>query len=597
MKKNWRTLAAICMAGGLFAAQLVGCSQKSGNPMASSGASTMEESSAAGTDEAEQGSGETKAETAKEEDIRQTAQLGEGGEKEVAWLAEDLDGDWDAQTAVEILCEDSGIRAEGEGVSVSGQTVTINEAGTYLVTGAMADGQILIDTEKEETVHLVLSGVELSNMTTAPVYSKGKGKVILTLAEGTVNTVSDSTAYQYEPETEDEPDAPVFVKGDLTVNGSGELQVYGNYQCGIRSKGELKVASGTLDVKAVTDGLKGKDSVMVRDGVITIESGKDGIKSNNDQEEDRGFIWIDGGQITITAKDDGIQAETNVIINGGEIDITESDEGIAGLAVDVLGGVMKIVSSDDGINAAAAVETEQEKAEDQDGVYIRVAGGEVHINAMADGIDSNGDLYIDGGAVYLSGPSGDGDGILDYNGSGIITGGTLFGAGSSGMMQAFDETKSTQRFLVIYFTDQQKAGTVITLTDDSSRELGSLTSQKDYSAVIISTPEIEEGNTYHVLSGDVTADLQVEGMMTIYGTAQRKAMGGRDGGRGTGQKAQPGGHKPTEGEGRLDGEKPSEGESQPGRQKPSKGQGQHDEQMPPDGKEQLGGQMPPDEQE
>lgn len=102
----------------------------------------------------------------------------------------------------------------------------------------MADGQILIDTEKEETVHLVLSGVELSNMTTAPVYSKGKGKVILTLAEGTVNTVSDSTAYQYESETEDEPDAPVFVKGDLTVNGSGELQVYGNYQCGIRSKGE-----------------------------------------------------------------------------------------------------------------------------------------------------------------------------------------------------------------------------------------------------------------------------------------------------------------------------------------------------------------------
>ncbi len=299
----------------------------------------------------------------------------------------------------------------------------------------------------------------------------------------------------------------------------------------------MKVVSGTVDIKAQSDGLKGRDSVLIRDGVFTIQSGKDGIKANNDEDSDQGYIWIDGGQITITAKDDGIQAETNVIISGGEIGITESDEGIAGLTVDILGGVTRLVSSDDGINSAASVETEQEKAEDQEGVYTRIAGGEIHINAAADGIDSNGDFYMEGGTVYLNGPSGGGDGILDYNGDGIITGGTLIGLGSSEMMQAFDESQSSQNFLVVYFTEQKKAGTAVVLTDDSGKEMAGITAEKDYSAAIISTPDIQTGKTYHVSDGQETVDMQVEGIMTIYGTAKGRGMGGRPGGRGGDQMA------------------------------------------------------------
>lgn len=222
---------------------------------------------------------------------------------------------------------------------------------------------------------------------------------------------------------------------------------------------------------------------------------------------------------------DGIQAETNVIVNGGEIHITESNEGIAGRTVDILGGVTKIAASDDGLNSAAAVETEQEKAMDQDGVYTRIAGGEVHINAMADGIDSNGDLYIEGGAVYLNGPSGNGDGILDYNGKGILTGGTLFGVGGSGMMQTFDETESTQHVLVVYYTEPQNAGTIITLADENGNELGSFVAEKEHSAAIISAQEIEDGKTYHVTIGDETVNIQVEGILTIHGAASGRGMG------------------------------------------------------------------------
>lgn len=524
MKRNWKPLIPVCMAGSLLATQLTGCSQTGGIKTADDASAITKEtteSSAA----LQNGAAETDMDRNEAGDVSQTVLLGEGGVKEITWLAEDLDPQWDAKTATSIVCDDSGIAVEGEGASISGQVVTIDRAGTYLVSGTMADGQILVDTEIDETVHLILNGVELSNMTTAPIYSKGEGKIILTLADGTVNTVSDSTGVQYGAETEDEPDAPIFVQGNLTVNGTGSLRVYGNYQCGIRSKGNFKVVSGTLDINAASDGLKGRDSVLVRDGTVTIRAGKDGIKANNDKEQDQGYIWIEGGQITIAADDDGIQAETNVIVNGGEIHITESNEGIAGRTVDILGGVTKIAASDDGLNSAAAVETEQEKAMDQDGVYTRIAGGEVHINAMADGIDSNGDLYIEGGAVYLNGPSRNGDGILDYNGKGILTGGTLFGVGGSGMMQTFDETESTQHVLVVYYTEPQNAGTIITLADENGNELGSFVAEKEHSAAIISAQEIEDGKTYHVTIGDETVNIQVEGILTIHGTASGRGMG------------------------------------------------------------------------
>lgn len=563
MRQNWKRAVVLCTAAGLLATQMIGCGSKGGQTVNENPSKAGQEQAAGGED-LQQISGQA-AEDSGGTGMEWSAQLGEGKTKELTWLAEDLDADWDVQAAIGIVCSDSGITVEGDGASTSGQTVTISQTGTYVVTGTMMDGQILIDTGKGETVHLVLNGAELSNRTTAPIYSKGNGKVILTIADGSTNSVSDSTQYQYESETEDEPDAPIFVKGDLTINGTGTLEVYGNYQCGIRSKDDLKVASGTIRINAESDGLKGRDSVAVRDGSLVITSGKDGIKSNNDEDSDKGYIWIDGGQITIAAKDDGIQAETNVIVDGGEIHITESDEGIAGLTVDILDGWVDVVASDDGINSAATVETEQEKMADQDGVYIRIAGGEVRINAMADGIDSNGDFYMEGGTLCLSGPSSEGDGILDYNGSGVITGGTLFGAGSSRMMQTFDETLSTQNFLVVYFTETQKAGTEIVLTDDNQKKLGSIETEKEYSAAIISTPEIQPGNVYHVSVGNETMDMQVEGIMTIYGTAAGKGIGGSGGGRGMG------GQRPADGQ-RGEGRIPRGGQTPPDDQTPPEGQ-------------------------
>lgn len=524
MRKNLKSMTAVCMTCGLVMTQMAGCGQN-----AEPAATVAAEDTAA-----QENKGQATESTVQQADQAEpgtvTVTLGEGGEKSVTYDAEDMNAQWDADSATGIVLAATGITVEGEGASAEGNTVVISQPGTYVVSGALEDGQIRIEAEKDALVHLVLNGVELSNQTTAPIYASEKCKVVLTLAEGTENVIGDTDNYQFA-EGEDEPNAPVFAKGDLTINGSGKLAVQGNFECGIRSKGDLKVVSGTLDIQSEDDGLKGKDAVVIRGGQIDIQSGKDGIKANNDEDADKGYIWIDGGEITIAAEDDGIQAETALILNGGEITISDCQEGLAGKTVDILGGQIRAVAQDDGINSAGIAETEWEKMQDQDGVYTRIAGGEIWLDASADGIDSNGDLYMEGGTLYLSGPVSDGEGILDYNGTATITGGTVIAAGGSGMMQTFSE-ESTQNYLVVYYTEKQEAGTAVQLQSADGTVLAEYAPEKDFAAVILSSPELETGNTYQVVTGEESVEMAVSGLATISGTPSR-GMGG-PGGHGMG---------------------------------------------------------------
>lgn len=549
---------------GLAISQTTGCGQRNAGAedMGGNNQGVIEESRNMPQMPGEERKELRSEETKENADIVVTAALGEGGKKQISFGPEDLEAGWFWESAGKVMLSDGGITAEGDGVLVSGNVAVIQKQGTYVVSGSMEDGQIRIEAGDEGVVRLVLNGVELWGETTAPVYGDGKSKVVLILAEGSENVIGDGGLYQYEDTSQDEPDAPVFVNGDLTINGLGKLEVHGNYKNGIHSKDSLKIMSGTIDIKAVNDGLKGRDCVIIRDGELNIQSGKDGIKANHDKDPEKGFVWIDGGQIAIEAKDDGIQAETSLIVCGGQIDVRESQEGLAGKTVDILDGRIRAVTEDDGINSAASVNTEREKMQDQEGVYTRIAGGQVWLNAKADGIDSNGDLYVEGGELYISGPVSRGDGILDYNGSARITGGVVFAAGTSGMMQTFGED-SLQNYLVVYWEEGKQAGDVIRLTDQKGDVLGEYAPEKDFDTVILSVPGLENGSVYQVVAEssnegeNETAEIQVTGVETIYGTpADGGGFGGHGGRRREGRRPP----EPPEGiEGFGEGEMPEEG--------------------------------------
>lgn len=94
------------------------------------------------------------------------------------------------------------------------------------------------------------------------------------------------------------------------------------------------------------------------------------------------------------------------------------------------------------IYAVKIVDTKQDsgkKSENEEGnkIWMEINGGYIHILAGGDGIDSNGDLTINGGEIYIDGPSDNGNSAIDYGdwSDAYVNGGTLVAIGSSGMAE------------------------------------------------------------------------------------------------------------------------------------------------------------------
>ena len=246
-------------------------------------------------------------------------------------------------------------------------------------------------------------------------------------------------------------------------------------------------------------------------------------------------LTVETGTFKVNATGKGFTSDGELNIYDGDINIEKSEEGLEGLTVEIYGGNVDISATDDGINARTKYDDSVSDAEkemlgnqDQDGVEVRIAGGTVNINASGDAIDSNGDLYIEGGETYISGPTSGGDGTLDYNGEAKISGGVYVGAGSSGMFQTFSED-SSQNFINVYYDSTQAAGTTITLSDESQTKLIEFVAEKEFATAVISLPSLETGKTYTLKTGDTEQTVTINSVSSSLGTSSG-GFGGPQGG-------------------------------------------------------------------
>ncbi|AOZ92999.1 carbohydrate-binding domain-containing protein [Paenibacillus crassostreae] len=235
----------------------------------------------------------------------------------VTFDEEDSTKEWSTDNSTAIELSGNNATISGAGAEAVDGSVKITAAGTYVLSGTLDDGQIVVNVQDKGTVQLVLNGVNLHDSDSAPIYIVEAGKVVMTLQEGTENVVTDGETYVYEDASTDEPNAAIFSKADLTINGTGKLSVTANYNNGITSKDDLKIMGGTIEIQAADDGMMGKDMVAIQDGEITITASGDGIKATNDEDATKGFIAITAGSFDIQADNDGIQAETALLIDGG----------------------------------------------------------------------------------------------------------------------------------------------------------------------------------------------------------------------------------------------------------------------------------------
>lgn len=262
--------------------------------------------------------------------------------------------------ATEIILSGSTASCDSSHVYVGEDgTISIQGAGTYLVSGTLDDGQIYVDCVDAGIVTLILKDANITNNDGACIYIKKTQEAVITLYEGTTNTLTDGTVYKFDNPEENEPDAALFSKEDLIINGTGTLVVDGNYSNGIVSKDGLKIESGVIQVDAARHGIKGKDYLVIDGGTVTVNALRDGIKSTNYDNQTVGYIAINGGTVNIMSEDEAVQAVSYVSFNGGDVTIGSTNNGIKSEgAINFNGGTVTIDVEDNALNGYAISKSE-----------------------------------------------------------------------------------------------------------------------------------------------------------------------------------------------------------------------------------------------
>ena len=193
-----------------------------------------------------------------------------------------------------------------DAVRIDGSRITLLHEGIYVFSGTLDDGQIIVDADSTDKVQIVLSGTNITSASSAAIYCLQADKVFLTLAAGSENALSNGGTFTQIDDNE--IDAVVYAKTDLTLNGTGSLTVNSPAGHGVVSKDELTITGGTFIVNATGHGFAGKDSVAVADGCLVIVSGKDGIHAEHSENAEKGNLYIAGGSFTVDAQGDALSA-------------------------------------------------------------------------------------------------------------------------------------------------------------------------------------------------------------------------------------------------------------------------------------------------
>ena len=490
--------------------------------------------------------------------------LGANTSVEDASSSEDDAGTTDTSSATTITLSGSSASASGSAssnVKVDGGTVTISGGGTYVISGELSNGRIVVNAPKAD-VRLVLKGASITSSDGPAIDIQDAGNAIVVLAKDSKNTLTDGASYA----SGQEATAALFSSDTLTVTGTGQLDVTGSYKDGISSKNGLIITGNTtINVKAADDGLRGKDYLVVEAGTLTVEAGGDGLKSSEGNDETKGFISLGKASVTLTSSDDAITATTDVTVkdttltitagggqanatveeqaapgqestadsttpspkginagvsytqDSGSVTVNAADEGLQAPFINVAGGELSIAAGDDGINASNGDHVieghENADSESDDGSVLTISGGEVEVSyASSDGIDSNGSAYVKGGIVVVSGQAGEMDGAVDANGETQLVGVT----GSPSV----------------------SAGDTLTVTDSSGSQVASV--KVDFTAAAITVLGLTEGQQYTVAT---SSGGSATGTASALSAGMGGPMGGGAGGQGDpgGQGGQPGG--------------------------------------------------------
>lgn len=334
---------------------------------------------------------------------------------DVATTGEDhddaADHEWDTADEIAVTLDGDTADVEGgAGVEVSGTRLTFTSAGTYRLTGTW-DGQVTVETADPGIVRLVLDGVTVTSEDASALVVDAAEEVMLVLADGSTNVLTDGDAYATPGVDTDGPNAAVYSMADLTIAGDGALEVTGNANDGIASKDGLVITGGVVTVTAVDDAVRGKDYVLVEGGTLDLTAGGDGLKADNADDDAAGWIRVAAGEVSVDSDADGLDAQTDLAVTGGALTVTAADDAVhATGSVVVHDGNLTLEAGDDGVHADAALTIAggtlavTGSYEGLEAAQVTVAGGDITVRSTDDGVNVAGGADASGGEPQAGQP-------------------------------------------------------------------------------------------------------------------------------------------------------------------------------------------------
>lgn len=391
---------------------------------------------------------------------------------------------------------------------LASENILINEAGIYELSGELF-GSVIVDTN--EDVKLVLNNVNINSDNYACIYSKNLDNLIITLKENSVNNLNDGNEYASKDE---DVDGAIYCDNNLIINGSGVLNITGNYKNGIVSKDDLTIVNSTINIKCLNKAIHGKDSVKIKNSNININSGSDGIKSNN---EEKGFVYLDNSDIAIKTKTNGIKAYSLIQVESGELNISESKEGLEAKRIIINDGNIAILASDDGINSSLEdankdeVKNNKQLKEYYEKIerlecFININGGNIYIDADGDGLDSNGSININGGNIVVEGPSSGKDCGLDYIVGCDSNDGSILVSSMSDEIQEFSNSSKQYGVTYVFGKTYKKGGHILIENDNGI--LFDYVISKQFNALQFSSEKMKKGEAIKISIDDDVYELK-----------------------------------------------------------------------------------------